>query len=185
MDKLWICMWVIFISGVTLYSMYGHSMTSLNNHNLEVKVYRLEQNVDELEKYLYKVDEIRYLANRYDIAPKWSKLIIKYANKHDIPKDLAFRLVKAESNFNPDAVSVAGAVGLAQVMYPTALDMKPDITYTELFDPEINLDLGLRYLGMMLATFGDTALALSAYNGGPSNVRRGWRNYSYERSILE
>ena len=87
------------------------------------------------------------------------------ARKHGVPEDLFLRLVQQESGWNPEAVSVKGATGLAQLMPGTAEIMGVDIS-----DPKANLDGGARYLRMMYDKFGTWKLALAAYNAGPAAV---------------
>ena len=89
------------------------------------------------------------------------------ARRHNIPEDLFLRLVYQESRWNPEAVSHAGARGLAQLMPDTArlLGVDPD-------DPRQNLEGGARYLRMMHDRFGNWRLALAAYNAGPEAVAR-------------
>lgn len=87
------------------------------------------------------------------------------ARKHGIPEDLFLRLVQQESGWNPVAVSVKGATGLAQLMPGTAEKLGVDID-----DPNENLEGGARYLRMMYDTFGTWELALAAYNAGPGAV---------------
>ena len=89
------------------------------------------------------------------------------ARRHDIPEDLFLRLVTQESAWNPDAVSHAGAIGLAQLMPDTAALLRVDPT-----DPVANLDGGARYLAQQYAAFGSWRLALAAYNAGPEAVPR-------------
>lgn len=87
------------------------------------------------------------------------------ARRHGIPEDLFLRLVQRESGWNPGAVSVKGATGLAQLMPGTAKKLGVDID-----DPQENLDGGARYLKMMYDKFGSWKLALAAYNAGPGAV---------------
>jgi soluble lytic murein transglycosylase-like protein len=87
------------------------------------------------------------------------------ARRFDIPEDLFLRLIHQESRWNPNAVSHAGALGLAQLMPDTArmLGVNPH-------DPRQNLEGGARYLRMMHDRYGDWRLALAAYNAGPGAV---------------
>lgn len=94
-------------------------------------------------------------------------LAAETAQRHGVPPDLFLRLVQQESAFNPQAVSPAGAIGLAQLMPGTAADLGVDPS-----DPMQNLEGGARYLAQQLQAFGDPALALAAYNAGPGNVQK-------------
>lgn len=89
------------------------------------------------------------------------------ARRHGIPEDLFLRLVQQESNFNPNARSHKGAIGLAQLMPDTAqyLRVNPN-------DPAQNLDGGARYLKEQYRKFGQWPLALAAYNAGPGAVEK-------------
>ena len=89
------------------------------------------------------------------------------ARRHAVPEDLFLRLVQQESGWNPVAVSVKGATGLAQLMPDTARRLGVDIG-----DPGQNLDGGARYLRMMYDRFGSWRLALAAYNAGPGAVEK-------------
>lgn len=95
------------------------------------------------------------------------RMALEIARAHRVPEDLFARLVQAESNWNPRAVSHKGARGLAQLMPGTAslLGVDPD-------DPRANLEGGARYLRMMYDRFGSWRLALAAYNAGPEAVTR-------------
>ncbi len=99
-------------------------------------------------------------------------LIVGAAERYDLDADLVAAIVEAESSGNPAAVSRAQAYGLMQLRVPTARDMaRRDVTMEELFDPVVNLDLGCRYLRLMLDRYGqDVRLALMAYNAGPGKV---------------
>lgn len=89
------------------------------------------------------------------------------ARRHRVPEDLFLRLVQAESNWQPAALSTKGAIGLAQLMPGTAQLLRVDP-----HDPEQNLDGGARYLRMMYDKFGSWRLALAAYNAGPGAVQQ-------------
>lgn len=93
-------------------------------------------------------------------------LISAACDRHDVDPMLVKALIKAESGFNPDAVSVAGAKGLMQLMDATAASLG----VTDSFDPAQNIEAGVRFLGSMLRRYQDEALALAAYNAGPGAV---------------
>lgn len=89
------------------------------------------------------------------------------ARKHGVPEDLFLRLVQQESGWNQGAVSIKGAVGLAQLMPATADRLGVDEN-----DAQENLEGGARYLKMMFDRFGSWRLALAAYNAGPQAVEQ-------------
>ncbi|MCC5949400.1 MAG: lytic transglycosylase domain-containing protein, partial [Nitriliruptoraceae bacterium] len=100
-------------------------------------------------------------------GPRWSAAIDATAQRHGLDPRLLAALVWTESNFRPDAVSHAGALGLAQLMPGTARGLGVDPR-----DPLANLDGGARYLRTQLDRFGRVDLALAAYNAGPGRVER-------------
>jgi soluble lytic murein transglycosylase-like protein len=87
------------------------------------------------------------------------------AERHGVPVDLFYRLVRQESGWNPAAVSSKGAIGLAQIMPQTAERLGIDPT-----DAAENLEGGARYLSQQYRRFGTWRLALAAYNAGPEAV---------------
>jgi len=98
-----------------------------------------------------------------------SELVSRYAQQYGLDDALIFAVIKCESNFNPNAVSRAGASGLMQLMPGTAAEMG----VTRIFDPAENIAGGTQYLAQMLKIFkGDLRLALAGYNAGPEAVRR-------------
>ncbi|WP_417269849.1 lytic transglycosylase domain-containing protein [Celeribacter sp.] len=97
----------------------------------------------------------------------WLAVARDTARRHGVPSDLFLRLVQQESGWNPNAVSHAGAKGLAQLMPDTARLLGVNIN-----DPAQNLSGGARYLRMMYEKFGTWRLALAAYNAGPQAVEK-------------
>ena len=89
------------------------------------------------------------------------------AEANDIPPALFVALIEAESGFDPDAVSVTGAIGLTQLMPATAEELGVDPE-----DPVQNMTGGARYLAAQYKRFGAWDLALAAYNAGPSRVAK-------------
>jgi soluble lytic murein transglycosylase-like protein len=114
----------------------------------------------------------RYMAQGYQLSPELAAQIQRAAVEHDIEPEIAFGLVRAESSFKNSATSPVGAVGLTQLMPSTAKWFEPGITRQQLREPETNLRIGFRYLRELLDKYGDTKLALTAYNRGPGTVDR-------------
>jgi soluble lytic murein transglycosylase-like protein len=111
-------------------------------------------------------------ASRYRIAGELAAAIHDIALDEGIEPELAFRLVKAESEFKARATSPVGAVGLTQVMPATARYFDRRMTRQRLYDPHTNLRVGFRYLrGLIREYDGNVRLALLAYNRGPVAVQ--------------
>lgn len=112
-------------------------------------------------------------AVRWGISGELSEKIYDAATRHEIEPDVAYGLVFVESTFRERAVSHVGARGLAQVMPRTARWLDPTVSTRDLYDPEVNLELGFRYLRQMIDKYdGDVFKALTAYNRGPGTVDR-------------
>ena len=115
----------------------------------------------------------QYRARGYAISDKLAHLIYATAVKHEIEPSVAFGLVRTESEFKDYATSRVGAIGLTQLMLPTARWFKRDATERDLRDSETNLEIGFRYLGELIDRYdGDLHLALTAYNRGTGTVDR-------------
>lgn len=89
------------------------------------------------------------------------------ANTYNVSAKLLKAIAKAESNFNPNAVSSAGAVGIMQLMPATAASLG----VTNSYDPRQNIMGGAKYIAQLLERYsGNISLALAAYNAGGNNV---------------
>lgn len=100
---------------------------------------------------------------------KYDHLISSASEKYKVDSALVKAVIKAESNFNHQAVSPKGAKGLMQLMPATASSLQVQ----DSFHPENNIDGGVRYLRYLLNTFkGNLPLALAAYNAGEGAVTK-------------
>jgi len=96
-------------------------------------------------------------------------VIRRHSSRHQLHPALIRAVIKAESNFDPRAVSRAGAVGLMQLMPQTAVRL--DVR--DMYDPDDNVGGGTKYLRQLLDRFhGNLPLALAAYNAGENAVDR-------------
>ena len=98
------------------------------------------------------------------------------SSRYSVPAELIYAVMKKESNFDPDAVSTAGAIGLMQLMPATAGSfnrfLPEGLRGRALTDPERNIHLGTAYLSSLQTAYWRDHLVLSAYNGGPGNLNR-------------
>jgi len=108
----------------------------------------------------------------------------RHASRLGLDPDLVHAVIRAESAYDPYAVSTKGAAGLMQLMPETQRDYRVE----DPFDPEENIAAGSAYLKRLLEDFEDSLeLALAAYNAGPETVRRygGVPPYPETRRYLE
>lgn len=109
---------------------------------------------------------------------KYENFVELYADKYDVDKFLIYAVIKAESNFDEKAVSSKGAKGLMQLMESTAKDIlkKLDLSIeneklsNELLNPEFNINLGTKYISILIGKYSSIELALVAYNAGSGHV---------------
>ena len=102
------------------------------------------------------------------VAPSPRDLADAAADKYGVPRKLVRSVIAAESGFRPNAVSPKGAIGLMQLMPPTAQELGADP-----HDPAQNVDAGTRYLRDLLLKYdGRLWHALAAYNAGTGAVKK-------------
>jgi soluble lytic murein transglycosylase len=108
----------------------------------------------------------------------WADDVRLHAAAGGVEPALVYAVMREESGYRPGALSIAGARGLLQLMPETAVRLARDAALPEpapeaLFDPRVNLALGSRYIGELLARFGGrSSAAIGSYNAGPHAVAR-------------
>lgn len=118
--------------------------------------------------------KIMQYSNKFGVTAGMATKVFDASLREGIDPELAFRLVRLESEFNEHAISKVGAVGLTQLMPSTARLFEKGVTRERLFNGETNLRIGFRYLRTLLDMYkGNVNLALLAYNRGEDAV---WRD---------
>ena len=116
------------------------------------------------------------------IYPKTYKEIVSvYSEKYNVEENLVFALIKAESNFNSEAVSHRDAIGVMQIMEETAKDVanknsikiENENIKQELLKIDNNINIGTKYLSTLLEKYKNKEIAVAAYNAGIGTVD-GW-----------
>jgi soluble lytic murein transglycosylase-like protein len=123
------------------------------------------------QSQLARANAIMEYSATYRVGTDIAAPIYDVALEERIDPDLAFRLVKVESEFNEHAVSSVGAVGLTQIMPATARYYERDTSRVHLMEPRTNLRVGFRYLRTLIEEYrGDVTVALLVYNRGEQTV---------------
>ncbi len=127
------------------------------------------------EKNLKKIEEVKSAINlksKIDLkaqANNVEEIIETYANKYNVDSDFIKAIIKQESNFNSNATSKKGAMGLMQLMPKTA----QSLGVADAYNPNQNIEGGVKYLRGLLDRFdNNNELALAAYNAGPTAVKK-------------
>ena len=114
----------------------------------------------------------------------YKDIVFQNSESAGVDASLVFAVIKAESNFNKNAKSTAGAIGLMQIKlatanYVLAMRGEDEITENDLFLPEINIKLGAIYLKYLLDKFENLDVAICAYNAGETVVKSWLNNSEY------
>lgn len=122
-------------------------------------------------KELERAHQILDFSGRYGIPADLSASIYDHAVAEGIAPAIGFQLVHHESRFRPSAQSHMAAIGLTQLRLATARAYDPTLEVSDLMNQDVSLRIGFRYLKDLLKRFDqDVALALEAYNKGPTLV---------------
>jgi soluble lytic murein transglycosylase-like protein len=125
-------------------------------------------NVPTSSKYRLYISERRASIDTKRLT-RYDPVIKEASRRHAVPMPLLKAVIKAESDYNPKAVSKAGAMGLMQIMPQNF----KEFNLQHPFDPRENIMAGTRYLKALMEHFpGKLGLALAAYNAGPEVVDR-------------
>jgi soluble lytic murein transglycosylase-like protein len=144
---------------------------SLGDGRLKTELSNAQGELDLANVQLDRMHKVFAFSSRYGIGADLATSIYEVALAEGIDPELAFRLVNVESEFNERAMSPVGAVGLTQLMLPTARYFDRTITKERLYDRETNLRIGFRYLRSLVKSYnGDLKIALLVYNRGPVAV---------------
>ena len=147
-------------------------LNNLNNRETE-QVEQQSRTIDNLPATAF-ADMLKNITREQDISNDPLRQAIEAeidiaARTHGIDASIIRAVIRAESNYRPDAVSRAGAMGLMQLMPGTAASLG----VTDPFDIQQNIDAGTRYLVRMLERYdGDLTLALASYNAGSGAVAK-------------
>jgi len=103
------------------------------------------------------------------LMKKYDKIIETAALKYDIPADLVHSIIQTESNYNSQAISPKGAIGLMQLMPETAKEYGVE----NIYDPKENIEGGVKYLRDLIKLYNKkTNLVLAAYNAGQEAIKK-------------
>ena len=109
---------------------------------------------------------------------EYSEYVLKYSREYNVDENLVYAVIKAESNFNPNAKSSKNAIGLMQLLDTTAKDVArridiqilDDELHEKLQDVDLNINLGTKYLSILIDRYKNAEIALTAYNAGIGTV---------------
>lgn len=109
---------------------------------------------------------------------EYSEYVEKYSKLYNVDENLVYAVIKAESNFNPYAKSNKNAIGLMQLIESTAKDITRRIDievsneelHSKLQEIDFNINLGTKYLSILIEKYKNMEIAITAYNAGIGTV---------------
>jgi soluble lytic murein transglycosylase len=171
---------------------------------LAVQLVQREAEIKELKTRLDEVDEQKWLSRaedlgvveamgRYGFTEKQKRRlavsIVKEAQVNGIDPLLVVAVIRCESSFNPLAESGVGAMGLMQVMPDTGTWLASKRGFDlgraqNLYDTDLNIELGTAYLAALINQFGTVEHALVAYNAGPGAAKKILANREVKKNFI-
>jgi len=128
---------------------------------------------------LTKILKVQNIILKMIYPLEYSEHVYKYSEEYDLDPLLSFAIIKAESNFDKNAISTSNAIGLMQLLEKTAEEIALEdlgmetFKKEDLYNPELNIRIGLKYFSNLLKEYNYSYnLALAAYNGGTGNVQK-------------
>ena len=159
----------------------------LSQEILKDTAYFMAKCPEQIENNMYKSIRIASIAANESEKPvsvellklaypqNYYNLVAQASAEFGLEEKIMYALIRSESFFNPEIKSLAGAVGLTQLMNATAGDVAKKLKVKEfdLADPAVNIRFGAYYLSSLIQRLDDNSLAAAfAYNGGITRVRR-------------
>jgi len=162
-----------------------------DNRKLRAQLASTQGELSLVKAQYERADRVMQYSTKYGITAGLAGKVFDASVREGVDPELAFRLVRLESEFNPRAISKVGALGLTQLMPSTAKLYDKTVTREKLFVPEVNLRVGFKYLRTLLDMYkGNVRLALLAYNRGEDAVWRDVRaginpGNGYDLSVMQ
>ncbi len=154
------------------YSKLEYELPEVNQENREGLPIQLAKTED-LGLYIYRNPLTRsHITSYFDQltkSPQITDIILRHADKNDIPLSLAFSLAFAESSYNSKAVN-SNSSSIDRGLFQLNSKSFPNLTETDFFDPEINARYGLSYLRKCIDRGGNEIVGLAMYNAGSGRV---------------
>ena len=168
-----------FIIGISFYSgTVYNSDPSVESETEQIKYDMIGYYLDEDRDFAQEAREIQSQYRTNMSTSKIKHLLIYMdgmAKEYDVNYNLIKAVIQTESSWNVKARSRVNALGLMQVMKACATDYKTP--HSEMYDPYVNVTIGIKYLSKLIERFDDTQTALVAYNEGPRHAERYKREY--------
>lgn len=188
---------IIAFDKIKSYKFFQHEISSIykleDSAVIDDAIYSTSSLLSSMEHYLDSFKLLHWGMDKSYIQPNAQVLDILFPRpfKSKISKSsstmdpfLPLSLIRQESGFNVKAKSRVGARGLMQLMYPTARSLASKIRKTDLFNPNINIRLGTKYLKKLLKKYDQNLVyTLAAYNAGEHRVKK-WKGSLFDDSSI-